>query len=132
MCVAKGITGGYLPLAATLTTEALFSAFLAPYEEFKAFFHGHTYTGNPLACAAALASLAIFEREQVIAKLAPKIALLTQRLRTDFASLPYVADIRQWGLMVGIELMQDPRRKVSYPTKDRLGVKVIKKRENTE
>ena len=126
MCVAKGITGGYLPLAATLTTEALFSAFLAPYEEFKAFFHGHTYTGNPLACAAALASLAIFEREQVIAKLAPKIALLTQRLQTDFASLPHVADIRQWGLMVGIELMQDPRRKVPYPTKDRLGVKVIK------
>jgi len=126
MCVAKGITGGYLPLAATLTTEALFSAFLAPYEEFKAFFHGHTYTGNPLACATALASLAIFEREQVIAKLAPKIALLTQRLQTDFASLPHVADIRQWGLMVGIELMQDPRRKVSYPTKDRLGVKVIK------
>ena len=126
MCVAKGITGGYLPLAATLTTEALFSAFLAPYEEFKAFFHGHTYTGNPLACAAALASLAIFEREQVIAKLAPKITLLTQRLQTDFASLPHVADIRQWGLMVGIELMQDPRRKVSYPTNDRLSVKVIK------
>jgi adenosylmethionine---8-amino-7-oxononanoate aminotransferase len=126
MCVAKGITGGYLPLAATLTTEALFSAFLAPYEEFKAFFHGHTYTGNPLACAAALASLAIFEREQVITKLAPKIALLTQRLRTDFASLSRVADIRQWGLMVGIELMQDPRRKVPYPTKDRLGVKVSK------
>ena len=126
MCVAKGITGGYLPLAATFTTETLFSAFLAPYDEFKAFFHGHTYTGNPLACAAALASLSIFEREQVIAKLAPKIALLTQRLQIDFAPLAHVADIRQWGMMVGIELMQDPQRKIFYPTKERLGVKVIK------
>jgi adenosylmethionine---8-amino-7-oxononanoate aminotransferase len=126
MCVAKGISGGYLPLAATFTTEALFSAFLAPYDEFKAFFHGHTYTGNPLACAAALASLSIFEREQVIAKLAPKIALLTQRLQIDFAPLAHVADIRQWGMMVGIELMQDPQRKISYSTKERLGVKVIK------
>ena len=126
LCVAKGITGGYLPLAATLTTETLFSAFLAPYDEFKAFFHGHTYTGNPLACATALASLFIFEREQVIAKLVPKIALLTRRLQIDFASLNHVADIRQWGMMIGIELMQDPQRKISYPTKERLGVKVIK------
>lgn len=126
MCVAKGITGGYLPLAATLTTEAIFSAFLAPYEEFKAFFHGHTYTGNPLACAAALASLSIFEREQVVTKLAAKIALLSQRLQTDFAPLSHVADIRQWGMMVGIELMQDPQRKISYSSKERLGVKVIK------
>jgi adenosylmethionine-8-amino-7-oxononanoate aminotransferase len=126
MCVAKGITGGYLPLAATFTTEPIFSAFLAPYDEFKAFFHGHTYTGNPLACAAALASLAIFERDQVIAKLAPKIELLTQRLQADFVPLPHVADIRQWGLMVGIELMQDPARKIAYPTKARLGVQVIK------
>ncbi|MGE0821297.1 MAG: adenosylmethionine--8-amino-7-oxononanoate transaminase [Candidatus Binatia bacterium] len=126
MCIAKGITGGYLPLAATLTTEAIFAAFLAPYEEFKAFFHGHTYTGNPLACAAALASLTIFEREQVIEKLGEKIALLTQRLQADFAPLTHVADIRQWGLMVGIELMQDPQQKISYPPQDRLGVQVIK------
>jgi len=125
MCVAKGITGGYLPLAATFTTETIFSAFLAPYEEFKAFFHGHTYTGNPLACAAALASLATFEREQVIVKLGPKITLLTRRLQADFAPLAHIADIRQWGMMVGVELMQDPQRKVSYPAKDRLGVKVI-------
>lgn len=126
MCVAKGITGGYLPLAATFATEEIFSAFLAPYDEFKAFFHGHTYTGNPLASAAALASLEVFEREQVIATLAPKIALLAQRLHTDFAGLSHVADIRQWGMMVGIELMQDPQCKVSYPAQERLGVKVIK------
>jgi adenosylmethionine-8-amino-7-oxononanoate aminotransferase len=123
-CVAKGLTGGYLPLAATLTTEEIFSAFLAPYEEFKTFFHGHTYTGNPLACAAALASLALFEEEQVLDALATKIALLTERLRTDYAPLPHVADIRQWGFMVGIELMRDPVRKVPYAAAEKVGIRV--------
>ncbi len=123
-CVAKGLTGGYLPLAATLTTEEIFSAFLAPYEELKTFFHGHTYTGNPLACAAALASLALFEEEQVLDALAAKIALLTERLRTDYAPLPHVADIRQWGFMVGIELMRDPVRKVPYEAVEKVGIRV--------
>jgi adenosylmethionine-8-amino-7-oxononanoate aminotransferase len=126
LCVAKGITGGYLPLAATLTSEEIFSAFLAPYEEFKTFFHGHTYTGNPLACAAALANLAIFEHEQVLEKLAAKIALLTERLRTEFASLPHVADIRQWGMMVGIELMRDRQQKVPYAAAEKIGIRIIK------
>lgn len=126
LCVAKGITGGYLPLAATLTSEAIFDAFLAPYEEFKTFFHGHTYTGNPLACAAALASLAVFEQEQVLDRLAPKIDLLTERLRTDFTPLAHVADIRQWGMMVGIELMRDPKQKIAYATAEKIGVRVIK------
>ncbi len=126
LCVAKGITGGYLPLAATLTTEEIFSAFLAPYEEFKTFFHGHTYTGNPLACAAALASLALFEQNQVLAQLQAKISLLTQRLHTNFASLQHVADIRQWGFMIGVELMRDRERKQSYATSERIGLQVIK------
>jgi adenosylmethionine-8-amino-7-oxononanoate aminotransferase len=126
LCVAKGISGGYLPLAATLASEEIFSAFLAPYEEFKTFFHGHTYTGNPLACAAALASLAVFEREQVLEKLAAKIDLLTERLRTDFAPLAQVADIRQWGMMVGIELMRHPERKVPYAAAEKIGIRVIK------
>lgn len=125
LCVAKGITGGYLPLAATLTTEEIFSAFLAPYHEFKAFFHGHTYTGNPLACAAALASLDRFAKERVLAALAPKIALLTERLQTDFAPLAHVADIRQWGMMVGIELMRDRERKVAYDPAEKIGIRVI-------
>ncbi|MBI3246402.1 MAG: adenosylmethionine--8-amino-7-oxononanoate transaminase [Deltaproteobacteria bacterium] len=124
-CVAKGITGGYLPLAATLTSEEIFSAFLAPYEEFKTFFHGHTYTGNPLACAAALASLAVFEKEQVLEALTAKIALLTERLRSDFAPLAHVADIRQWGMMAGIELMRDPVRKVPYAAAEKIGMRVI-------
>jgi adenosylmethionine-8-amino-7-oxononanoate aminotransferase len=125
LCVAKGITGGYLPLAATLTSEEIFSAFLAPYEEFKTFFHGHTYTGNPLSCAAALASLAVFEKEQVLDALTEKIALLTERLRSDFAPLAHVADIRQWGMMVGIELMRDPVRKVPYAAAEKIGMRVI-------
>jgi adenosylmethionine-8-amino-7-oxononanoate aminotransferase len=124
-CVAKGITGGYLPLAATLSSEEIFSAFLAPYEEFKTFFHGHTYTGNPLACAAALASLAVFEQEQVLDNLRAKIALLTERLRSELALLAHVADIRQWGMMVGIELMRDPVRKVSYAAAEKIGMRVI-------
>ena len=125
-CVAKGITGGYLPLAATLTSEEIFSAFLAPYEEFKTFFHGHTYTGNPLACAAALASLAVFEQEQVLDRLSEKIALLSEQLHRDFASLAHVADIRQWGMMLGIELMRDPKQKIPYAAAEKIGIRVIK------
>jgi adenosylmethionine-8-amino-7-oxononanoate aminotransferase len=125
-CVAKGITGGYLPLAATLASEEIFSAFLAPYEECKTFFHGHTYTGNPLACAAALASLTVFEQEQVLDKLAVKIALLTERLRSDFTPLAHVADIRQWGMMVGIELMRDPEPKIPYAVAEKIGIRVLK------
>ena len=80
MCLAKGITGGYLPLAATLTTEAVYAAFLGEHDEFKTFFHGHTYTGNPLACAAALATLDVFESERTLERLAPKIELLGELL----------------------------------------------------
>ena len=76
LCLAKGITGGYLPLAATLATEEVYEGFLGEYEEFRTFFHGHTYTGNPLACAAALATLDVFEEERTLERLAPKIELL--------------------------------------------------------
>ncbi len=124
-CVAKGLTGGYLPLAATLTTDEVFSAFLGPYDEFKTFFHGHTYTGNPLGCAAALASLDVFEDDRVIERLQPKIAVLTERLRKDVAPLPHVADVRQWGTMVGIELMRDPERKAAYAPAEKIGARVI-------
>ncbi len=80
MCLAKGITGGYLPLAATLATEQIYEGFLGEYEEFRTFFHGHTYTGNPLACAAALATLEVFEEERTLERLAPKIDLLGELL----------------------------------------------------
>src|SRR5262249_59363952 len=80
LCLAKGVSGGYLPLAATLATEEVFAAFLAPYEEFRAFFHGHTYTGNALACAVGLASLAVVAEERTLERLQPKVARLRERL----------------------------------------------------
>jgi adenosylmethionine-8-amino-7-oxononanoate aminotransferase len=116
LCLAKGLTGGYLPLAATLTTERVYEGFLGRFEEFKTFFHGHTYTGNPLACAAALANLRLFEQEHTLERLQPKIELLRSLLE-DVAALPAVAEVRQRGFMVGIELG-------GYPVEARMGHRV--------
>jgi adenosylmethionine-8-amino-7-oxononanoate aminotransferase len=126
MCVAKGLSGGYLPLAATLATEEVFSAFLAPYEEFRAFFHGHTFTGNPLACAVALASLRVFAEEQTLVHLRPKIARLEERLAEDVAGLAHVGDVRQRGVMVGIELVAEREARTPYPPAARVGQRVIR------
>ncbi len=123
LCAAKGITGGYLPLSATLTTEAIYHAFLADYKEFKAFFHGHTYSANPLACAAASASLDLFQKNKVIEKMGPKIKLLAQELR-KIATHEHVGEIRQKGLMVGIELVQSKKNKKSYSLAEKRGIKV--------
>jgi adenosylmethionine-8-amino-7-oxononanoate aminotransferase len=103
LCVAKGLTGGYMPLAATLATERIYEGFLGEFEEFRTFFHGHTYTGNPLACAAALASLRLFEQERTLEVLQPKIELLG-RLLEPVEALPAVSEVRRRGFMVGIEL----------------------------
>ena len=103
LCLAKGITGGYLPLAATFTTKKIFNAFLGEYKETKTLFHGHTYTGNPLGCAAALANLEIFRKEKTLQKLRSKIKLLKLELN-KFAALACVKEVRQRGFMVGIEL----------------------------
>jgi adenosylmethionine-8-amino-7-oxononanoate aminotransferase len=103
LCLAKGLTGGYLPLAATLATERVYEGFLGAPAEQRTFFHGHTYTGNPLACAAALASLDAFESERTIERLQPKIALLGELLATVEA-MPEVAEVRSRGFMVGIDL----------------------------
>jgi adenosylmethionine-8-amino-7-oxononanoate aminotransferase len=108
MCVGKGLTGGYLPLAATLSTERVYEAFLGEFEEFKTFFHGHTYTGNPLASAAAIASLELFQRDGTIEALQPKIELLGRLLAQRIAFLPGVSEVRQRGFMVGIELIEQP------------------------
>jgi len=107
LCLAKGITGGYLPLAATLTTQKVFEGFLFDSKEQKTFFHGHTYTGNPLACAAALANLEVFRRERTLIKLAPKIKSLAKKLKM-FYNLPAVSKVRQRGFMAGIELKGRP------------------------
>jgi len=124
MCVAKGITGGYLPLAATLATDRIYNAFLGRFEENKTFFHGHTYTGNPLACAAALASLELFNKERLINNIQNNIALLNKEL-PGFFQLEQVGDIRQCGTMVGIELFEDKNAKRPYPSKTRMGHRVI-------
>jgi adenosylmethionine-8-amino-7-oxononanoate aminotransferase len=116
MCVAKGITGGYLPLAATLATEEVYEGFLGEHEEFRTFFHGHTYTGNPLACAAALANLDVFEEERTLERLAPKMAVLGDLLE-DVARSPHVAEVRRRGFMTGIEL-------AGFEVADRMGHRV--------
>jgi adenosylmethionine-8-amino-7-oxononanoate aminotransferase len=114
LCVAKGLTGGYMPLAATLATESIYEAFLADHAEFKTFFHGHTYTGNPLACAAALASLEVFRRERTLVRLRPKIRLLAESL-ADVQLMPEVREVRQCGLMVGIDLGEhDPSARMGH------------------
>jgi adenosylmethionine---8-amino-7-oxononanoate aminotransferase len=114
LCLAKGISGGYLPLAATLTTARVYEGFLGAPEEQRTFFHGHTYTGNPLACAAALASLDVFESERTIERLQPKIHLLEQRLQ-EVAAMAEVAEVRQRGFMVGIDLGEhDPALRMGH------------------
>jgi adenosylmethionine---8-amino-7-oxononanoate aminotransferase len=107
MCLAKGITGGYLPLAATLASERIYEAFLGEHEEFRTFFHGHTYTGNPLACAAALATLDVFREERTLERLQPKIELLGELLQPVWTH-PAVRQVRRRGFMVGIELIEHP------------------------
>jgi adenosylmethionine-8-amino-7-oxononanoate aminotransferase len=124
MAVAKGISGGYMPLAATLTSEEIYRGFLGDYDEFKTFFHGHTYTGNPLACAVSLANMEIFEQERTLENLQGKIEHLTNRLQ-PFVSQEHVGEIRQRGFMVGIELVADKESKEPYLPKEKIGHRVI-------
>ena len=125
LCVAKGLTAGYLPLAATLATEEIFESFLGTPESQRTFFHGHSYTGNALGAAAALANLDLFEREHTIEGLAPKIALLEKEL-LPLREHPHVGEVRQRGLMVGIELVAERAGKKSYPPALRMGHRVIR------
>lgn len=123
ICVAKGLTGGYMPLAATLTTDKIYNAFLGKYDEYKAFFHGHTYTGNQLGCAAAKANLDIFKKEKVLDKLKGKIALF-EKLLSGFKDLPHVGDARNSGLMAGIELVRHKKTKEPFRPEERVGYRV--------
>ena len=118
LCLAKGITGGYLPLAATITTERIYRQFLGKYKDFKTFFHGHTYTGNQLACTSAIASLNVFKKEKTIVKMQKKILALKKSL-TKVARLPHVGDLRQRGFMVGIELVKNKKTKEPYSVESR-------------
>ncbi len=124
LTVAKGITGGYLPLAATLTTERVFESFLGPFEDKKTFFHGHTYAGNPLACAAATASIRLMRDRKVIEGLPAKVAALGRALAPALR-MEHVGEVRQRGLMVGIELVRDRATKEDYAYGLRAGHEVI-------
>jgi adenosylmethionine---8-amino-7-oxononanoate aminotransferase len=123
LCLAKGLTGGYLPLAATITTDEVYEAFLGAPSDYKAFYHGHTFTGNPVACAAALASLDLFETDQVLHKLPAKIERLSALLRDRLGGQPHVGDIRQKGLMVGIELVADRDTARPFPHERLMGAR---------
>jgi len=126
MCVAKGITGGYLPVAATLATDEIYDAFLGDYAEKKTFFHGHSYTGNQLGCAVAIANLKLFEERNIVAEVARKSAHLADRLE-QFKELAHVGDIRQRGFMVGIELVRDKRTKEEYEWQEKIGLVVSRR-----
>ena len=123
LCVAKGLTGGYLPMAATLTTQKIFDAFLGEYEEFKTFFHGHSYSGNQLGAAAALASLEILQTEKSVRQRVHLQKNLHEELQTLW-SLPNVGDIRQAGLVAGIELVKNWRTREPFVLRERAGIRV--------
>ena len=125
MTISKGLTGGYMPLAATLATEEIYKAFLGKYEDYKTFFHGHSYTGNPLGCAVALANLDVFLKERTLRRLQPRIKLMSKLLR-PLRNLRHVGDIRQRGFMVGIELVQDATTRNAYQPEARIGHRVAR------
>jgi adenosylmethionine-8-amino-7-oxononanoate aminotransferase len=126
LCLAKGLTGGYLPLAATLTTEEVFAAFVGAPHEGRAFYHGHTYTGNPLGAAVALANVRLLETSGVLAALPGKVERLRRHL-ARVAELPCVGDVRQRGLMAGIELVADRASKRPFPAEQRVGAGVCRR-----
>lgn len=114
LCTAKGLTGGYMPLAATLTTDEVYEVFLGESHELRTFFHGHTYTGNQLACAVALKNIQLIEENNLIASLQEKIRFMEEKL-SFFKELPFVGDVRQKGMMAGIELVWDKETKEIFP-----------------
>lgn len=123
LCLAKGLTGGYLPLAATLTTEGIFEAFLGRPEEGKTFYHGHTYTGNALASAAALATLELMNAPDFLPGLREREAWFGEAIQR-LSDNPWVGDIRRWGLMAGVELVKDQKTGQAFESAERIGAKV--------
>ena len=122
-CIAKGMTGGYLPVAATLATDEIWQAFLGTHAESRTFFHGHTYGGNPLGAAAALATLDVFAEERTLETLPAKMARLDEHL-ARIARLPHVGNMRRCGMIAAVELVQDVETKEPYPWPERRGAKV--------
>ena len=125
LCLSKGITGGYLPLSVTLTTDAIYDGFYDDYAAQKAFLHSHSYTGNPLACAVAVEVLKIFEEEDVLTGLEPKMALL-QRQVSRFESLQHVGEFRRCGMVAAIEMVKERETRSAYPWQQRRGLAVYR------
>jgi adenosylmethionine-8-amino-7-oxononanoate aminotransferase len=123
LCLAKGLTGGYLPMAATLTTQAVFDAFLGDYEEFKTFFHGHSYTGNQLGAAAGVASLELLQSPASIKQRAELERVLREELKSLWTR-PHVGDIRQVGLVAGVELVKNWHTRQPFDLRERAGIRV--------
>ncbi len=123
MVLGKGMTGGYLPLSATVVTQEIYDAFLGEYDEFKTFFHGHSYSGNPISCAAALGNLEVFKKNNTLERLQEKIEFLEREIQ-EFKGLEHVGDVRNKGLMVGIELVEDKETKTPYPLNMKMGWRV--------
>jgi adenosylmethionine---8-amino-7-oxononanoate aminotransferase len=123
LCLGKGLTGGYLPMSAALATTEIWNAFLGEYAELKTFFHGHTFGGNPLSAAAALATLDVFEEEQTLARLPEKIARIGAHL-APLAEHPHVGDVRQRGMIAAVELVQDKAAKTPFPWHEKRGMRV--------
>ncbi|MCX5696896.1 MAG: adenosylmethionine--8-amino-7-oxononanoate transaminase [Candidatus Omnitrophica bacterium] len=123
LCLSKGITAGYLPFGATLTTDEVYRAFCDEHDSQKTFYHGHTYTANPLACAAALASLEVFEKNRVLDKVNQVIPFFHNRLQ-GFRELPLVGDVRQLGLIGALELVENKKTKKALDSGKRLGYKI--------
>jgi adenosylmethionine---8-amino-7-oxononanoate aminotransferase len=123
LCLSKGITGGYMPLAVTLATDAIYDAFLGEFRELKTFFHGHSYTGNPLACAAAIACLDIFEKDEILKKLENKIKILESWLE-NVLELSHVGDVRNAGMMAGVELVKNKETKEPYDWYEKMGWRI--------
>ena len=126
MCLSKGITAGYLPLGATLTTEKIYKAFYADYEKRKTFYHGHTYTANPISCSAALAGLKVFEEEKTLRRVRELAPIFHEKLE-GFRDLPFVGDVRHIGMIGAIELVKDKKTKKPFSLKDRMGLKLYKR-----
>ena len=123
LCLGKGLTGGYLPMAATLATGEIWRTFLGSYAQGRTFYHGHTYSGNPLAAAVALATLDVFDEEQTLAQLPAKVQRLKEQL-ARIAAHPHVGDVRQCGLMAGIELVRDRQTREPYAWAEKRGYRV--------
>ncbi|HUG96452.1 MAG TPA: aminotransferase class III-fold pyridoxal phosphate-dependent enzyme, partial [Nitrososphaera sp.] len=119
VCFGKALTGGYFPLAVTMTTDRIFNAFLGKYSDNKQLYHGHTFTGHPVGCAAALANIELYEKRNLMQQINANARYIASRLR-EFAKSPIVADIRHKGLLAGIELARDDRPIVKLKNKERI------------